>query len=441
MKKKLFIVAILIAAIVGSVFAGASPDTTTSGGASGKFQSRPIKILSIWDDTDPNTNGYILTQLSNEYAKTVEGFEWEYEYVSINDINQRVAVYQANNDLPDITIFESGARLIPVIQSGQIVDLDKALAELGIADCVDAGAASLLRSLNGIGLYDLPLGMNMEGFWFNKALFTQAGLDPNNPPKTWDEFMAACEKLKAAGITPIVEGGSDRWPMTRVLNAYLVRSVGLNAVQDVAEGKAKFTDPAYVAAAQMFRDMATKGYFATGMNTIDPSTASAMLMNGQAAIKYDGSWFSSNLNSADNAAGPDGIGFFNVPLVTGVTAGGTLDDYSMNCGNIMMFATNKYDAALQDWMKYVLPRIGDFAMETSGSFKGFKVNSMPSNLPSYTKLVGDVLGSAEGSFLWFEAKMPVKASEFAQNNIAMLYNGEMTPIQYMTGLQEAMTAQ
>jgi raffinose/stachyose/melibiose transport system substrate-binding protein len=189
----------------------------------------------------------------------------------------------------------------------------------------------------------------------------------------------------------------------------------------------------------MFADMAKKEYFVKGMNTIDTSTASAMLMNGQAAIKYDGSWFSGNLNDAkQNVAGPDGIGFFNIPLADGSAAGGTLDDYSMNCGNILMFSSKKYDAAVADWMKYVFPRYGDYAMQHLGAFKGYKLSQVPSNLPAYTKLVADTLSSAKGSFLWFEGKMPVKTSEFAQENISLLYNGEMTPLQYMEALQRSL---
>ncbi|MDR2630828.1 MAG: extracellular solute-binding protein [Spirochaetaceae bacterium] len=423
---------------VSAVFGGGSGDKGKAAVDSGQFKSRTLKMLSIWDNTDPKTDGYLITELSREYGKTVSGFDLDYEYVSITELDQKIAVLLANNDLPDICVFESGSRLKPVIATGQILDMDKTFRELGIRDCLDEGAVSLLKNLvDNVGLYDLPLGLNMEGFWYHKGLFQKAGI--TSTPKTWTEFLAVCEKLKQAGITPIVQGGKDQWPMTRVLNGYVVRSIGLDAVGDAVGGKTKFTDAKYAAAAQMFADMAKKGYFVEGMNTIDPSTASAMLMNGQAAMKYDGSWFAGNLNDPEqNLAGPDGIGFFNVPLVESNPAGGTLDDYSMNCGNILMFSSKKYDAAVADWMKYVFPRYGDYAMQKLGAFKGYKITQMPANLPVYTRLVADTLSSAKGSFLWFEAKMPVRASEMAQENISLLYNGEMTPQRYMEILQNSL---
>lgn len=408
---------------------------TISASAEDKFQSRKIKLLSIWDETNPTSNGYILYELAKQYAETVEGFELDYEYVSITELDQKVTTLMASNDLPELIIYESGVRLKSVIESGQILDLDAALTELGVRDYVDDGAASLLIGLvDGVGLYDLPLGLNVEGFWYNKSVFEAAGLDPENPPKTWDEFLAACEAIKAIGIAPIAQGGADQWPMTRVLNAYLVRSVGLDAVKNAMDGTAKWTDDNYVAAAQMFQDLATDGYFVQGMNTVDYTTAVEMVMSGQAGMQYNGSWVTSNLASDANAAGENGIGFFNVPLVNDSS---TLDDYSMNCGNIMMVSSAKYDAAVGDFLKFLVMHIGDFAMQNQASFKGFKIDNMPADLPVYTQIVGNALSTASGAFLWFEAKMDSETSTIAQNNIALLYTGEMTAAEYMQALQDS----
>ncbi|MFH1511855.1 MAG: extracellular solute-binding protein [Bacillota bacterium] len=403
--------------------------------AEDKFQSRKIKILSIWDDTNPTTMGYTIVDLSNQYAQTVEGFELEYEYVGITEIDQKVITLLASNDLPDLCIYESGVRLKPVIESGQILDLDAALTELGVRGYVDAGAASLLMTLvDGMGLYDLPLGLNVEGFWYNKAVFEAAGLDPEAPPTTWDELLAACEAIKAIGIAPIAQGGLDQWPMTRVLNAYVVRSIGLDAVKNAMTGVTKWTDDNYVAAAQMFQDMATNGYFVQAMNTVDYTTAVNMVMSGQAGMQYNGSWVTGNLSSDANLAGPEGIGYFNIPLVNDKS---TLDDYSMNCGNIMMVSSEKYDAALGDWLKFFVTHVGDYSMTNKKTFVGYKIESMPEDLPTYTKIVGDALGTAQGAFLWFEAAMDSETSTLAQTNIALLYTGELTPMEYMQILQDS----
>jgi multiple sugar transport system substrate-binding protein len=43
--------------------------------------------------------------------------------------------------------------------------------------------------------YGLPFETDVRVMFYNKNAFTDAGLDPNNPPKTWDELMAAADKL------------------------------------------------------------------------------------------------------------------------------------------------------------------------------------------------------------------------------------------------------
>lgn len=245
MKKKLLILGVVLVLLV-SMLAGCagnqgaktpSASTGSNTGSSGdKFQSRTIKFLSIWPEDDKNSNGWIVSELSRQYGETVDGFKLEYEYVAIDQLDQKVKILMSSDDLPEVCTYESGVRLKQVIDAGLILNVEETFTELGIRDCLDEGAVSLLKRLvDGKGLYCVPLGLNMEGFWYNKALFEKAGIQ--KAPETWDEFLEVCEKLKAAGITPIVQGGSDNWPMTRVLNAYLVRSVGPNAVQDAVTGK------------------------------------------------------------------------------------------------------------------------------------------------------------------------------------------------------------
>ena len=54
-----------------------------------------------------------------------------------------------------------------------------------------------------------PFELRMFPIVYNKELFTKAGLDPDHPPTTWPDFLAALEKLKESGTTPIVLGLKD----------------------------------------------------------------------------------------------------------------------------------------------------------------------------------------------------------------------------------------
>ena len=62
-------------------------------------------------------------------------------------------------------------------------------------------------------LYALPYAGNASGYIINTDLWKKAGLDPDNPPQTWDSFIAALQKLKSAGITPVEASWADTWTL------------------------------------------------------------------------------------------------------------------------------------------------------------------------------------------------------------------------------------
>ncbi|MGB8455666.1 MAG: extracellular solute-binding protein [Anaerocolumna sp.] len=392
---------------------------------------KKIKILSIWaEDKD---NGKLITDLTKRYINEVNpNFEYEFELVSADNLKQKIATLVASDDLPDVFVYESGKPIVELIEADKLLDVGKALEDLGVADMLDEGAVSLLKTLSGTEqLYDLPLGMNVEGFWYNKALFDQAGVEV---PTTWDDFEAVCAKLQTAGIQPLTAGGADKWPVTRLINAYVMRSMGVDAMQQAADGTAKYTDPGYVAAAQKIQELANKGYFGEGVTTVDQNTAGNMLLSGKAAMFYNGSWFTEALTADTNPAGDDGIGFFNIPVVDETK--GTITEYSMNCGNILALDKGKYDEGTAGWLKYMVENIGNEAMTQFGAVKGYKYD-VAGDLSTYSKIVADELAKVTKASTWFEAAMNSETSTVAQDNVQTLINGDVTPQDYMQSIQDA----
>ena len=241
-----------------------------------------IKILTIWAEEDD-----LLTKICEDYQKNVNpNFTWEYEMVASDNLQQKIATLAASNDLPDIFAYEAGTPLNVLIDSGKVKNISEAVDELGTVDCLNSGAVDLLKGLSGTDdLYDLPFGMNVEGFWYNKALFEQAGCEV---PTTWDEFEEVLQKLADAGIQPLTAGGADKWGATRLLNAYAVRTAGNDIMTKAADGEIAYTDEKLVAAADKISEWAEKGYFGEGITTVDMNTAGSMMMSGKAAIFYNG---------------------------------------------------------------------------------------------------------------------------------------------------------
>ena len=395
--------------------------------------AKDFHILSIW--AEDNDNGVLITKICEDYKKVNPNFTYEYELVSSDDLRQKVSTLASSNDLPDMFAYESGKPIVDLIEAGRITDIGALLKEVGSEAYVTPSATSLLQTLSGTDtIYDLPLGLNVEGFWYNKALFEKAGI--TETPETWDAFEEDLQKLQDAGIQPLSCGAADKWGATRLINAYTVRSLGADAMRKAANGETHYTDQGYVDAAARIQSWADKGYFGEGVNTVDMSTAGSMLMTGKSAIFYNGSWFTSNLNDESaNAAGADGIGFFNVPVVDpSVSDAGA---YSMNCGNILCLSSAKTDEATKWFVKYFVEHIGDVAMELQGSIKGYTYTAQPEDMSGYTKLVLDEIGKATSAFTWYEATMGSEISDAAQQNVQTLLSGEMTPEAYMQSIQDA----
>lgn len=104
------------------------------------------------------------------------------------------ALVAAGNQ-PDVIITSFGPQLGTLVAEGVAVELDN----LEGADALfERIAPEALTTLSG-GYYYVPLGADVTLMIYNKDLFEQAGLDPESPPVTWDEFLTAAEAIDSLG--------------------------------------------------------------------------------------------------------------------------------------------------------------------------------------------------------------------------------------------------
>ena len=105
---------------------------------------------------------------------------------------------------PDIQFLWNGIYHMESVWLGYLQPLNGLVTD----EVIKASNPTLLSRFGGntyrLGWYALPM------IWiYNKDSYDKAGLDADNPPKTWDELLAACEKLKGKGIAPIGGGIQD----------------------------------------------------------------------------------------------------------------------------------------------------------------------------------------------------------------------------------------
>ncbi|MGD0174494.1 MAG: extracellular solute-binding protein, partial [Anaerolineales bacterium] len=109
---------------------------------------------------------------------------------------------------PDIFQSWGGGVMNDQAAAGMLQDITPALdANGGAWRNTFAPGALGVYSVNGKN-YGVPWDMGMVGWWYNKDLFTKAGI---TVPTTWTDLLADVKTLKAAGITPISLGEKDTW--------------------------------------------------------------------------------------------------------------------------------------------------------------------------------------------------------------------------------------
>ncbi len=357
-------------------------------------------------------------------SDAVDGTTWD----------QQLQLLAGQNALSNISMAAGTPSLMKqFIDAGQVVDLGKELDALGVHDKVLPAAESTLNSLYGVdSLHALPTEFNIEGFWYNKKILADNGIEP---PATWTDLLAAAATLKAAGVQPFVADGKDGWPVTRLVGNYILRDLGPDALQKVADGKASLTDPEYVRGAEAVADLGAKGYFGKAAGSVDYNGAMNQFLTGGGAFFYMGSWALGNFNdAAQNKIGADNVGFLPFPSVDG--GAGSADQVPANAGIPVMLTTANYGTNQSAWLKCIVENYGDQALNEFGQVTGFEVKAGADVTP-LTAEVQDVIAKAPSSVLWFEAKFSPEGTTVSQTNGGGLATGTLSGADFMKLVQDA----
>src|SRR5580698_1597910 len=166
----------------------------------------------------------------------------------------------------------------------------------------------------------VPFDTGLVGFYYNKDLFKKAGVDAE-AIKTWDDFLDAVKKLKAAGITPIISGGGDKWPMHFYYSYLIMRIGGEKALADAKAGKnGGFKNATFVEAGKRLRELGALEPFQPGYLSTKHTESAGMFGDGKAAMDLMGQWLL-GMQAPNSTSGKglseDDIGILTFPIVPG----------------------------------------------------------------------------------------------------------------------------
>lgn len=228
------------------------------------------------------------------------------------DFKTGILVRAAGKNLPDVFSYWAGARTQFVVDSGNLHPIDEAWAAAGLDDIVAKSVADGATMYNG-KRYLVPFGYHYAGMFYNKKVMDQAGVTA--APKTWDEFKALCEKLKAAGIAPIALGSKNRWPAQFWFDYLVLRTAGPDYRAKLMAGTASYTDAEVMKAMALWKELTDAGYFVANANADDWTDASDKVARGEAAMTLMGTWITGYWNGNGLKPAED-YDFFEFPAIT-----------------------------------------------------------------------------------------------------------------------------
>lgn len=239
-----------------------------------------------------------------------------------------------------------------LITGGKLYPLDEALDTPAYGQSI-SWRKSLIPGLladfqyNG-KIYAMPSNLSLWVAWYDKRLFRQHGWAP---PKTWSEFTALCEKIKAAGIGPLAfQGKYPQYAWSTLLSLYqrMVPFERWYAMQDLKPGA--FTDPEFIHASRLIQEMAQR-YFEPGAMGMSHTESQLEWVNGRAAIVFCGLWLKNEMKK--NIPQGFEMDCFPVPTVDG-GQGDPNAIYGNGGENFYVFKDAKHPKEAMDFLKYMV---------------------------------------------------------------------------------------
>jgi multiple sugar transport system substrate-binding protein/raffinose/stachyose/melibiose transport system substrate-binding protein len=176
--------------------------------------------------------------------------------------------YLADAPPPDLMLIAPSQYLDEAIDQGGLTDLTDLWQETGLADNYPVNLARL--SERDGKQYFMPLGYSWNGFYYNKELFDDLGLQP---PQTWDEFIELCETLWLNGVTPLSISGQDPFMGSLWIDYLALRLYGPDFHRALREGRIPYDDPQVRTIFEYWRSLVESGYFLPNAGAIGALTS------------------------------------------------------------------------------------------------------------------------------------------------------------------------
>lgn len=296
MKKRMLVTLMILAIISFGLFAAGKQETTPEQIGydvdNMKFNNVTITIANRYGADVPDE--IYFRQKIEEFSAMDNGITVKMDTISTeSDYLNNLRTNFATGDTPNVFMDYGGARVLDYLESNAILNLKPYFEQY--PEWKNNYNPSVWDKLiyDGYdGLWGVPFKMYAVVMYYNEDIFESQGL---NPPTNWEELLDVSQKLVDANIRPFQVGAKDVWRLGHFSNNLIIKSLGVDAVSKLADRSLPYDSPKVVKTFNMIEELVDKGYLGQDILSTDYPTEKSIFATEGCAMRWDGSWYVSEI--------------------------------------------------------------------------------------------------------------------------------------------------
>lgn len=403
--KKLFVMALVLLTAVSFVFAGGSSETAKK--TDGVYSGVTLNFWSMWNSNEPQ--GRVIKAAAEAFeAQTGAKINIEWKGRDINKI-----ILASLESGESIDIFEEDYSRIGKSYKAYTYDLT------GMAAAADYASQSFPafanESIKWAGyLNSIAEQPQVGGVFYNKDIFDACGI---TAPTTWDEFLAACQKMVDNGYQPMA---LDSAYADFFFGYHLDRRIGQATTQELTKNGGWSQNKGAIAAAQDMIDFRKAGYLAAGAPDEFPSSQNKIGLTGKVAMVVCANYVCAEVNATTGTQ--INWGMLNYPVIPVANGGSGSTNAYAGANSLAIASYSKNPQAAFDFIMFLVTGQYDQQMADTAS----QIPADPSNVaPPIMNGTIEALLATQSPLTWtmgLNENSDLKAN--IKSTIIQLYEGK-----------------
>lgn len=227
--------------------------------------------------------------------------------VAAETFRTQLPTYLTSANPPDVYTWYPGSVADAYAKKDLLLDLDQVWNSSPDLKSYSKALHSLCTASSGKKVF-VPATYYWWGMFYRKSNFAKWGV---SEPKSWDDFLDLCDKLKSKGIDPIGlgAGGNTAWVASAWFDYLDIRINGAEYHRELLAGKHRFDDPEVRKVFDRWQELLP--YFDPNGAAVPFQDATTTLLNGRSGMMLIGTFFA---DAAPKDA-LDDIDFFRFPVI------------------------------------------------------------------------------------------------------------------------------